>query len=75
MCYDSLDTHFFPFLFSNNLNLACFCSENSETSADTLDHCMGSNVQGGQLSQWRAQVLAALKVGAGEFQSVILKVI
>lgn len=36
-----------------------------------------SSVQGGQelgLSQWKAQVLAALKVGAGEFRSIFLKV-
>ncbi|KAI9128949.1 hypothetical protein K1719_000432 [Acacia pycnantha] len=32
-----------------------------------------SNVQDGQLSQWKAQVLAAVKVGAGEFQSMILR--
>ncbi|KAK4283357.1 hypothetical protein QN277_000314 [Acacia crassicarpa] len=48
-------------------------SEKSETSVDLLDIGMASNVQDGQLSQWKAQVLAAVKVGAGEFQSMILR--
>ncbi|XP_054787435.1 uncharacterized protein LOC129293469 isoform X1 [Prosopis cineraria] len=61
---EDLEVEIFLHLLQDN------SSEKSETS---LDLGTTSDVQGGQLSQWKAQVLAAVKVGAGGFQSMILK--
>ena len=59
------------------LKPAYSCSEQSGTFPDSLDICTKPDIKGGLelgLSKWKVEALAALKVGVGGFQSMILKV-
>lgn len=65
------------YLYSDDLKLQYSCREESGNYPGLLDTCTASDGQGSLqfgLSQWKVQSLAALKVGAEDLRSIILKV-